>query len=181
MKLLPYSNLGRPIIPKDCVRYITPVSYANRMTDDIIKYYFDTYNKPLEYVIDACANVGGNCISFMRRLNVTAFEINTSTAEVLRWNVSLYPSKKIRVKCADFIENLHDIDQCVFIDPPWYKPDGSFNADMSVSNISYIDLISRIRSINNDCLIIFKVPRLYVARIEPKKEFYYGKIKLLFY
>ena len=72
-------------------------------------------------IIDACANVGGNTVSFAQKFKkVISIEIDNLNYKALKKNIKQYGFTNIKTKnmdCLEYIKN-HNYD-VIFFDPPW--------------------------------------------------------------
>ena len=116
-KLFPYKkNVDRTklMFADDSYYSITYYHHA-KIISNIIK---KNHGKNIK-IVDMTSNVGGNTISFgLSGFDVTAYEINKQTFEMLKNNVELYKLKNIKLINGDSsnIEKKYDV---YFIDAPW--------------------------------------------------------------
>ena len=121
-------------------------------------------------LVDATANVGGNCISFAKDIaSVIAYEIKEKTCSVLKHNLSVYNLTNVKVKCTDFNYSiLHDKDiataDIIFIDPPWYiedKKNVNLTLDYKIRKYPIIieETILNIFLVNPTAIIAIKLPK----------------------
>ena len=113
------------------------------------------------HIIDLTAGCGGNMISFMKHFTkVSGVEINNDRYNILKANLAKYPFNNYELICDDAINNLKDIYDVYFIDPPWGGPDYKKNIsiDLYLSDLSLEDFILKL-PINK--LIVLKLPFNY--------------------
>ena len=99
---------------------------ADRITSLIMSEYKHRICYKNNYIItDGTAGIGGNTISFGRRMTVNAVEILPLHVEILEEAVSkLNLENKIVCIQADYTKVMDKITQdIIFIDPPWGGPD----------------------------------------------------------
>jgi len=128
-------------------------------------------------IIDACANVGGNTISFSQKFRkVISIELDKNNYEALKKNIKNYKLENVKVKnmdCLEYIKN-HKFD-IIFFDPPW---GGNLiytekKVTIKLSNININDIIKNILKEKPNVKIFMKVPINFYSDL--KKEIF--KIK----
>ncbi len=157
---------------KDYISYFFPkekkVIYKN------IKIYYDSYysitlpqeaeqisNLILKYfpnakiITDACANVGGNTLSFSKYFdNVYSIEIDKERYKCLVNNIKVYNCKNIETFNMSFLDFKKKTD-IIFLDPPWggifYKLHKKI--DLYLNNINIKDIIKK--------KYVIKIPKNY--------------------
>lgn len=142
-------------------------------------------------IIDACACVGGNTISFLINFkNVIAIEKNkirykmlvSNTKSLLKNKLYDYENKSLKTinsSCLEFLQKSKNNFDVIFFDPPWggseYKNKKSIDLFLDDKNI--IDIVLEFK--HRTKYICFKLPKNYKMSIITKliKD---KKIKLLF-
>lgn len=111
----------------------------------IISQMAKEYFPEAKTIIDTCANIGGNTISFAKYFdNVIAIEIDDNTFSALKNNVHVYGRKNVSCVLGDYSKLVNTINgDLYFFDPPW---SGIFyrlekNLDMFLSGINVIELL----------------------------------------
>jgi 16S rRNA G966 N2-methylase RsmD len=130
-------------------------------------------------ILDATAGLGGNSISFgLHFSNVISIEINKERCELLKENLEIF-NLKHNIICGDFLEhidNINDVYDLVFVDPPWggplYKLKQSLN--ILINNITLYDITKKILNMNK--IIIWKLPFNY--DLNEFKEFNHNIINI---
>ena len=114
-------------------------------------------------IVDGTAGIGGNTISFSNYFNkVLAYEIDKNRFNMLKNNLSIYKLKNVQVfNCDSTIEFTNN--HVYFFDPPWGGPDYKKNKNikLKISNNKLIDIINRIKMVNNKAKVCFKLPYNY--------------------
>lgn len=122
--------------------------------DNIKKYYT---------IVDGTAGIGGNTISFSKYFSkVISYEINKNRFNMLANNLKIYNLKNTEIyNCDSTIEFVNS--HVYFFDPPWGGPEykKTKNLKLKLSKNKLIDIINRIKSINNKAKICFKLPYNY--------------------
>jgi predicted RNA methylase len=120
----------------------------------LIKRYFK--NNTNITITDATGNVGGMTIRFaLNFAKVNSVEIDDTHCNMLNNNVSIYNlQSKVNIICNDYLKIKNTLSQdAIFLDPPWggtnYKSTESLNL-----NLSGIDIIDIINSLNGKAKII---------------------------
>jgi hypothetical protein len=172
----PYADLFPPCKQVDLSRLqvtpislysITPWKEADLITHMILKHFQEKGLSPADLVItDATANVGGNTISFLRHglRQLTAYEIDPTTAQMLHNNLAVYGYSQTNIKCQDYVTVYRQTSQhVVFLDPPWGGPSYHLAKclDLYLSGHNIIDICRDLFNHTNTQLVVLKLPINY--------------------
>ena len=192
-------NYNKLLIDDESFSFITIREIAY-LTSKIIWNHLSKHDiNPLKVnIIDYCAGVGGNVISFSKFFNhVYAVEINKTRAEYLINNLDVYNCKNVTVinKSSINYNNIgyslvngeeglyHDNPMVVFIDPPWggndYKNIDNLKIKLDDVYIEDLvtDILDKFNSIINEYkdynnrFIVLKLPKNFDI------EMFYNHIK----
>jgi len=177
---------------EEAVFSITPHKSAKWITNNLIRIHNMIRNRDPTTIVDATANVGGNCISFAKDIaSVTAYEIKEKTSIVLKHNLSVYNLANINVKRKDFNYSiLHDPEiaaaDIVFIDPPWYiedKKNVNFTLDYKIRKypIAMEETILNIFLVNPSAIVAVKLPKCEKLRFGENSIIGFKKMDILVY
>ena len=137
-------------IDDESVYYISRREHADKITNFVVHYL---KNKSLDpnncFITDATAGVGGNTISFAKKLKgVTAIELDKTRSQYLQNNVDVYGLKNVTVINGDSVDKLRFVKQqdAVFMDPPWGGRDykNSKNLKLSLSGTSIEEICNNL-------------------------------------
>ena len=151
---LKISNVGKYSIskPKDAIDI-----------NNIICSYFPKSAKLT--ITDACANNGGNTISFgLTFYKVNSVEINKPDYDILEHNVKTYKLKNVKLIHGDYLIHMLNLKQdVVFIDAPWGGPlyYKETNIDLFLGNQNIIDIVKKLYKNKSFKLCVLKVPKNY--------------------
>ena len=115
-------------------------------------------------ILDATAGLGGNSISFgLYFSNVISIEINKERCELLKENLEIFNLNNMII-CGDFLEhinNITDMYDVVFIDPPWGGPLYKLKkfVNIIINNITLCDITKIFLA--NKKNIVWKLPFNY--------------------
>lgn len=175
-------------LTNESIKSVTPYKIADSITFALIRIYYDKYKACPLSIMDATANVGGNCISFANKFPyVYACEIKPRTKQILDYNIKSLRLNNVLTLCKDFnthVYNLQPVD-IVFLDPPWFI-DEIFNTNMALScelkpRMTPIEeTIFRIWHRSNS-MIAIKVPKKYKTHIREYKRISYKKMDILIF
>jgi predicted RNA methylase len=120
-------------------------------------------------IVDACANCGGNTISFAQKFKkVVSIEITKHNYEALKNNVKEYGLDNVKIRnmdCLEYFEK-HKINT-IFFDPQWGgNLINTNNIDIRISGIRIDDVIINILSKNKKANVFLKVPRIFKSELE---------------
>ena len=112
--------------PQEGINYtqetLTYMSSRNR-ADEVTQILSEKMEKKPFQIVECCAGIGGNTLSFLDSPNVsfvTAYEIIPERREMLKNNVQMYDFKKVGIPERGFETFPKKCDNCVgFIDAPW--------------------------------------------------------------
>lgn len=176
---------------KESTTSMTPHKLAKMMSKNIVDVYCKFNNCKPTSIIDATANVGGNCVAFCQYYrHVLAFEIKANTANCLRANLSQYNVRNVQVINADFVKYINAATlapyDVIFIDPPWYIS-GERNAHLSLTyrrnsiyDVPIEEIILRIRAVKK-VMVVVKTPLDFCPQIPPSHRIDYRKMSLIFW
>lgn len=173
---------------QESVTSVTPFKVANLITHKLKLIFYENYNFIPVSIVDASANVGGNCISFATEFaHVTAIELKEKTMRMLQSNLNLYGITNVHTVCGDFNRLIKDMSietNVVFIDPPWYierQLNSNLILDFKWSKypITIDETIIRIWGVSRNIMIAIKVPKKYITRIIPSITVQYKKMDIL--
>ncbi len=192
-------NYNKLLIDDESFSFITIREIAY-LTSKIICNHLSKHDiNPLKVnIVDYCAGVGGNVISFSKFFNhVYAVEINKTRAEYLLNNLNVYNCKNVTVINNSSIayNNIghslvngeegfyHDNPMVVFIDPPWggndyknvdnlkIKLDDMYIEDLVADILDKFNLLINEYKDYNNRFIVLKLPKNFDI------ELFYNHIK----
>lgn len=174
-KIFPYlknkNKLLQLKIDDDSLHFISTKYTAGQITSIIIN-YLKYIKKSVEdvTVIDATAGVGGNSISFGMNFSfVYAIELEKLRCKYLKNNIDVYDLNNVKPLQGDCIEVLKkiNIQDVVFIDPPWggkdYKLHKKLRLSLSDKTIEQFcnELFHSDEYICNPEIVVLKLPNNY--------------------
>ena len=133
-------------------------------------------------IIDACANVGGNTISFAQKFKkVISIELDNINYKALKKNIKQYGFINIKTKnmdCLEYIKN-HNYD-VIFFDPPW-GGNLIYSQDSVIIKLSGIDINKIIEDlIKENKKVFMKVPLNFYSNLN-KKVFKIKNYQLIYF
>jgi 16S rRNA G966 N2-methylase RsmD len=133
-------------------------------------------------IIDACANVGGNTISFAQKFKkVISIELDNINYKALKKNIKQYGFTNIKTKnmdCLEYIKN-HNYD-VIFFDPPW-GGNLIYSQDSVIIKLSGIDINKIIEDlIKENKKVFMKVPLNFYSNLN-KKVFKIKNYQLIYF
>jgi hypothetical protein len=162
-------NIIQKIFPstnkQDLLKYDTEGLWSISLPPDaetitnIIKKYTPNHNK----IFDATGGLGGNVISFSKNFNlVISCEINDERFKLLENNLDVFGIKNVNLICGDCLNNLDNLVDAYFFDPPWGGPEYKFNnkTTIKLGDYNLIQVVEKIRKLNNSPIFI-KLPGNY--------------------
>ena len=144
----------------------TKRSDADRITTIILSEFKHRVGyKPNCVITDGTSGIGGNAISFGRRMLVNAVEILPLHVEILKEAVDkLYLDDRIKCIQGDFTEIMSTLQQdIIFIDPPWGGPNYK-NQDLleiKLGNLTMDEIVTK----------GLKVARMFVLKLPNNFDF----------
>lgn len=153
--------------------------------DEITKIIIDNNYSKSKTIIECCAGIGGNTLSFLDAgFNVIAYEINPERRKILENNIKMYKFSNYRIKDGAFdADELKGINGNVilFLDPPWMNDKGQIlrggkYGEMKIGKYT----LEQVLDIAYDyvSLIVIKAPPSYFINFARNKLFKYDKIQL---
>jgi 16S rRNA G966 N2-methylase RsmD len=133
-------------------------------------------------IIDACANVGGNTISFAQKFKkVISIELDNINYKALKKNIKQYGFTNIKTKnmdCLEYIKN-HNYD-VIFFDPPW-GGNLIYSQESVIIKLSGIDINKIIEDlIKENKKVFMKVPLNFHSNLN-KKVFKIKNYQLIYF
>ena len=179
-------------LTQESISCMTPYKIAKNISYRIIQRYIQYYNKHPTTIVDATANVGGNCLSFSKEMDtVLAIEIKKDTCDMLRHNIMLYNRQNVKIAQGDckklipsYASLLGSKPDIVFIDPPWFiegKPNTTMSLQTTLSNymMSIDETIINIWKYYPSAMVAIKVPKKYKTALLPVSIIYLKKMNIL--
>ncbi|ULY68594.1 putative RNA methylase [Chlorella virus XW01] len=111
-------------------------------------------------ILDGTAGIGGNIISFAKYFkSVIGFELDENRFNILNNNIKVYNLTNISTYNLNSLDNLLMAD-IYFFDPPWGGPNYKKykNLTFKFNDIDLDQIVIKIKKINKDSYIAFKLP-----------------------
>lgn len=162
------SNISKKFMPGDNNLYTDEALYSVTQTEQSqwLATLIHILVPKLNWIVDANASVGGNTWSFSKHAKkVTAIELQKKHYDMLIHNMKSYNNIEfLNMNCVEFLMNMKNIPDVVFLDPPWgginYKDQKTVKLGYSYESKD-VPLNTVIRYCNKVQLVVLKLPRNY--------------------
>tara|TARA_B100000768_G_scaffold148241_1_gene142107 strand:- start:3712 stop:4317 length:606 start_codon:yes stop_codon:yes gene_type:complete len=131
------------------------------ISDEILKFKKNSKNLT---IMDGTGGIGGNTISFCFAFKkVLSYEINEERYNMLKLNLSNYKFTNYNSYNKNSLKNLDKNIDVYFFDPPWGGPEykNENKLRLKLDGLSLKNIIIKIKKINNNVFIGFKLPYNY--------------------
>ena len=165
-RIFPYTrNIANLKIDSDSLNYISYKYNATDITNIIINAIDNIEELKLKdiTITDATAGVGGNTISFSKKMyKINSIELDKTRYECLLNNINIYNLNNVTTFNGDYLDFLDNLTQdIVFLDPPWggksYK--SIENIKLSLGDTSIEEICNMLH--DKTKLICLKLPLNY--------------------